>query len=558
MAEAHSIRSALRNLFQLINLEKREIRNLYIYAVFSGMIVLSLPLGIQAIINLLFGATISTSLIVLIGLVIVGVLLSGVLQIKQMRITERIQQRIFARLTFSYAYRIPKLSLPSIDKYYLPELVNRFFDTATLQKGLSKLLIDFPAASIQIFFGLLLLSFYHPVFIIFGIFLIAMVLTIFYLTSPHGFNTSIKESDYKYDVAHWLEEMSRSIKTFKFYQHTDLHLKNTDKLLNGYLVAREDHFSVLLFQYRIIIAFKVIVTAAMLIIGAVLFVNQQINLGQFIASEIIIISIISAIEKLIISLEVVYDVLTSLEKINKVLDTPQDSELENESTLDWKSKGVDIKIRNLSFGFSSGKEVLKNLNVDIKAGEKICINGFERSGKSTFLKVLTGMWPSFEGSIVFNHVPFKSISPENLYQQIGLFLGEDELFSDTLLQNITVGMPDVDFEELNKICDLVGLSDFIHSKSEGYNMYLDPQGKKLSHSIAQKVLMARCIYRKPSLMLMEDGWIGIEPEAKNRIIQYLTSKDAAFTLIAISNDEALAKHCDKVLMMKDGYLSQIN
>ncbi|MBU1759262.1 MAG: ABC transporter ATP-binding protein, partial [Bacteroidetes bacterium] len=166
MAAQPSLRSALIKLFQLINLEKREIQNLYIYAILSGTIVLSLPLGIQAIINLLFGVTISTSLVVLIIVVILGVLLSGVLQVKQMRITERIQQRVFARLTFAYAYRIPKLSLPSIDNYYLPELVNRFFDTASLQKGLSKLMIDFPAASIQIFFGLLLLSFYHPVFIV--------------------------------------------------------------------------------------------------------------------------------------------------------------------------------------------------------------------------------------------------------------------------------------------------------------------------------------------------------------------------------------------------------
>ena len=168
MAKQPTLRSAVKKFFNLINLEKKEIRNVYIYAIISGVIVLSLPLGIQAIINLMFGATISTSLIVLIIIVIVGVLFAGVLQIKQMRIIERIQQRIFTRLTFAYAYRIPKLSLPSIDNYYLPELVNRFFDTASLQKGLSKLLLDFPAATIQILFGLILLSLYHPVFIVFG------------------------------------------------------------------------------------------------------------------------------------------------------------------------------------------------------------------------------------------------------------------------------------------------------------------------------------------------------------------------------------------------------
>ena len=123
----YSIAEASRKLFRLINLEKDEITGVYIYATISGIIILSLPLGIQAIINLMFGGTVSTSLIVLIVFVVAGVLANGVLQIAQMRASERIQQRVFTRLTFAYAYRIPKLSLLSIDNYHLPELVNRFF-----------------------------------------------------------------------------------------------------------------------------------------------------------------------------------------------------------------------------------------------------------------------------------------------------------------------------------------------------------------------------------------------------------------------------------------------
>ena len=553
MAQQPSLRSAIKKLFSLINLEKREIRNVYIYAIVGGVIVLSLPLGIQAIINLMFGATISTSLIVLIVLVIIGVLFAGVLQIKQMRIIERIQQRIFTRLTFAYAYRIPKLSLQSIDNYYLPELVNRFFDTASLQKGLSKLLLDFPAATIQILFGLILLSLYHPVFIVFGFLLAILVIVIFYVTSPKGFSSSLRESDFKYDVAHWLEEISRSIKTFKFFQHTDLHLKRTDNLVNGYLDAREEHFSVLVFQYRIVIGFKVFITAAMLIIGAVLFVNQQINIGQFIATEIIILTITGAIEKLIVSLEVIYDVLTSLEKINKVLDKPQDSDKALVEVGNWKkTEGLDVKLKELNFGFVPNNDVLKNLNLHIKAGEKICIEGNEGSGKSSFLKLLTGMWPVYRGNLLFNDVPYKSMVPETLYHQVAMYFNEDELFSGTLLNNLTLGAKEVDFTELQFVCDLVGLTEFIASKQEGYAIKLDPQGKKLSYNIAQKILLARCIYKKPALMLLEDGWLGIDTKSKKRIIDYLTSKENKTTLIAISDDEEFASRCTRKIALQKG------
>ncbi|MET3115658.1 ATP-binding cassette subfamily B protein [Pedobacter sp. CG_S7] len=554
MAEKNSLKSTIKKLFQLVNLERFEIEKVYIYATLSGLIILSLPLGIQAIINLMFGSTISTSMVVLIALVIIGVLINGVLQIKQMRITERIQQRIFARLTFAYAYRIPKLSLPGIDEYYLPELVNRFFDTASLQKGLSKLLIDLPTASIQVLFGLIILSFYHPIFIVFGFFLLFLVIIIFFATSPKGFQTSIVESDYKYDVAHWLEEISRAIKTFKFYQQTDLHLKKTDKLLNGYLKAREDHFSILVFQYRIIIGFKVLITAGMLVIGAVLFVNQKINLGQFIAAEIIIITIINALEKLIVSLDVVYDVLTSLEKINKVLDKEQDSDADLLVPDNWEGKGMSIKIKNLNFFYNPKSKILKKINLEIKPGEKICIMGEEGSGKSTLLKLLSGMWPNFTGNLFFNDEHFKSILPEALYKHIAFYFSEDELFSGSLLENILVGTPNNNKEELKRVCELVGLSDFIAEKQDGFEMKLDTQGKKLSSNIAQKILLARCILRKPSLMLLEDGWLGLDNVDKQNIINYLTDLNQPFTMIAISNDEQFAARCSRVIKIENGHI----
>ncbi|MBC7913502.1 MAG: ABC transporter ATP-binding protein [Pyrinomonadaceae bacterium] len=551
--QEHSIAEAIKKLLRLVSLEREEITSVYIYSIMSGIILLSMPLGIQAIINLMFGGTFSTSLVVLIVFVVAGVLVNGILRIAQMRASERIQQRVFTRLTFAYAYRIPKLSLLSIDKYYLPELVNRFFDTASLQKGLSKLLIDFPAATIQILFGLILLSFYHPIFIAFGFLLAFSVILIFYLTSPRGFDTSIRESDYKYDVAHWLEEISRSITTFKFYQHTDLHLQKTDKLVSGYLNSRDAHFSVLLFQYRVIIAFKVLITATMLIIGSVLFINQLINLGQFIATEIIILTIINSVEKLIVSLEVVYDVLTSLEKINKVLEKPQDSEEGLISDKEWRSAGgIEVTLKDLTFAYEKSRPVLNNLNLNVASGEKICLQGPEGSGKTSLIKLLTATFDNFQGNILFNNTPVKSIKPEVFHKHISIFSSEAELFNGSLLENITVGSKDVDHKELNSICQMVGLAEFVASKQEGFGLKLDPQGQKLSYNISQKILLARCLFMKPQLLLLEDGWTGIDPESKSRVIDYLTSKTNPCTVVAVSNDEQFAGKCDRVIHMKDG------
>ncbi|TDG37762.1 ABC transporter ATP-binding protein [Pedobacter changchengzhani] len=557
MSENTSLKGAIKKLFNLINLEKSEIKNVYIYAVLNGAIILSLPLGIQAIINLMFGVNLSTSLVVMIALVIFGVLLNGIFQIKQMRVIEKLQQRIFTRLTFAYAYRIPKINLISIDKYYLPELVNRFFDTATLQKGLSKLLLDLPTATIQVLFGIVLLGFYHPIFVVFGITLLLVGIVIFYSSSSKGFTSSIEESDYKYKVAFWLEELARSIKTFKYHQQTDLHLKRTDDLVGGYLNSRNNHFSVLLLQYRVIIGFKVIVTAAMLVVGAFLFINQVINLGQFIATEIIIITIINAMEKLIISLEVVYDVLTALEKIDKVLEKPLDNDSDELITLEnWLPvDGLKVTATNLNFGFEDENLILKDINLSINAGEKVCIYGAQDSGKSTLIKLLTGLWQNYNGGLMINNIPVRNISPSVLHHEISFYLTDDELFTGTLIENITLGEKDIDFNELQKVIELVGLSDFVSRKRKGFETVLDSQGKKLSYNIVQKILLARCLYKKPSLLLLEDGWMYIDEESKNKIIAYLTSKSTNFTMIAVSNDPAFMAKCDKTFIMDGGKIN---
>ena len=164
-----SPKSPLSRILDLVKLEKAEIWSIYFYAILNGLILLSVPLGIQSIVGFVMGASFRASIYVLILLVVVAVLVSGLMQINQMKIIEKIQQRIFVRYAFAYADTIPRLDLKKADGIYLPELINRFFDTATLQKSLAKILLEIPTATIQICFGLILLSFYHPAFIIFSL-----------------------------------------------------------------------------------------------------------------------------------------------------------------------------------------------------------------------------------------------------------------------------------------------------------------------------------------------------------------------------------------------------
>lgn len=554
MADQHggATLNPIGRILRVLKLEKKEITAVYFYAILSGVVNLSLPLGIQSIISFVLGGSISTSLVILIILVCLGVLFNGLLSVNQMRLIEKVQQKLFVRYSFEYANRIPKLNLQSVDRYYLPELVNRFFDTISLQKGIAKLLLEIPAASIQIIFGTLLLSFYHPVFIVFSAVLILLVTIILYYTSPRGMATSLKESDYKYQVAGWLEELARVIRSFKFSKGTMLNLRKTDDLVTGYLGARTEHFRVLMFQYWTLIIFKLLITAAMLIVGSVLLINQQLNLGQFIAAEIVILLVINSVEKLITNLDKVYDVLTSVEKLGKITDQPVDDD--GKIMLPVKAEGVSIHVQNLKFSYDS-TPVLKDISFHIEPGQKVAIVGDDGSGKSTLLRVLSGAYVEYEGGILIDNVPLRNYHSDSLRQRTGILLSQQDIFHGTILENITMGNKEVSPNEVMLLSEKIGLKNFLEEQHSGFETMLDPVGKRLSRNIIQKILLLRALVHEPRLLLLEEPWTSLDDVHSSAIRDYLLA-DKACTILVATDDDAFIRKCDKVLYLRDGQLVQ--
>jgi ABC-type bacteriocin/lantibiotic exporter with double-glycine peptidase domain len=303
-----------------LELDKKDVSQIFFYAIFAGIVSLSLPLGIQAIVNFIQSGRVSASWIVLVFLVVIGVALVGILSLMQLRITENLQQKMFVRSSFEFASRLPKIEFKELYDYYPPELANRFFDTLTIQKGTSKLLVDFSAAILQIIFGVVLLSLYHPFFMVFGVLLIVVLYVIFKFSYQKGTQTSLKTSKNKYKTAGWLQEIARNNFSFRNELNYDFALEKNNSIIKDYLYSRENHFNVIKRQFTHLIVFKVLITASLLIIGGYLVLSQEMNIGQFVAAEIIILLVINSVEKIILGLETFYDVLTAVEKIGQVTD----------------------------------------------------------------------------------------------------------------------------------------------------------------------------------------------------------------------------------------------
>lgn len=529
----------------LLKPDSKDISDIYLFAIIGGLLSLGLPLGIQAIINFIQAGKVSTSWFLLVGLVVSAIGFSGYMNIAQLRITENLQQRIFTRSALEFATRIPKIQLRELLLRYAPEWTNRFFDTLTIQKGISKLLIDFTAASLQILFGLILLSFYHPFFIIFGFALLLLLILIFRMTAKRGFVTSLDESKYKYKVANWLEEVARNRLTFKHLGNNGILLKRSDTYLQGYLKSRDAHFKVLVQQYKYLIGFKMLIALALLIIGGLLVLSQQMNIGQFVAAEIIIVLVLNSVEKLIVSLEMVYDVLTAIEKIGEITDLPLDSE---EGIELQKVPALAIEVSELEYQTSwSQTPLLANLSCRFEAGKFYHIQDFEGNKAQGLFLMITAMALPNKGQVLINGIPTSNLNVDTLRTQIASLSHHDQLIYGTVLENITMGR-NFDISQVMELAAAIGLDHKVLALTDAYQTVLNPEASTLDRQLVTLVLLCRALVSNPAVILWDTHTHYLSNTTLESVLKYLTDAYKGTLLLASIDEHNLSLNHEKLIL----------
>jgi len=542
--------SPVQRFIFLVQSFRKEISQLYFYAFLNGLAGLSLPLGMQAIIQFLLAGQISTSLVLLVALVVVGLFLGGWMQILQLTVSEHIQQQIFARGAFDISFRIPRIRLEKLAGKYFPELMNQFFDIVGIQKGLAKVLIDFTTASLQVILGLILLSIYHPFFIAFSLILIVVLYFLFKFTSPQGMKSSLIESKYKYRVANWLKEMARSMATFKLAGNTGFPQKKMDYEVDRYLEARIRHFQVLKVQYWSMVLLKVLIALALLLMGSYLVIDQQLNLGQFVAAELIILLVLNAVEKILLNMDTIYDLLTSLEKVGTITDLELEAPRGDLVPVTGNNIPISVKFEQISFQYENNKSPsLKNLALEVKAGEKLAITGSSGGGKSTLLKLLSGIYQVQTGHITLNGLAINRIDHVALHRWVGQCMNSESIFHGSIFENLDLGRG-LSTAQIQEAASMVYLDNYLSNFPDGLDTVLQSDGAPLSRTIAKRIILARSLACKPALLLYEDIFTELPLEEKSALYQLLVQ--GPWTLIAFTNDEHLVKLIDRKIGLHNG------
>lgn len=537
----HHAHGGVARLTKLLRLEREDLFSVLVYAIFIGLTTLAVPVAVQAVVNTVaFGVLIQP--LVVLTLIVLGCLaFNGLLRAMQAKVVERLQERLFVRAATEMAYRLPRMKIDAFDRVYAPEKVNRFFDVMTAQKAAAALLIDGSLLVLQAFVGLVLLGFYHPFLLAFDFVLIVAVALIVLVLGRRAIPTSLDESSAKYELVAWLEDVARSPIAFRMNQNAAL--DGADDLARRYLDRRRRHFAIVFRQIVASVTLQAAASATLLAIGGFLVIEGQLSIGQLVAAELVVTSIVAGVAKLGKHLESYYDLRTALEKIGSVTDL----ELEpNAAVRTLEARGpATLELSEVRFGHASRPPLFEGLTLSVFPGEKVAITGAHGAGKSTIADLAFGLRAPARGAILLDGVDVRELGPEELRRHVAL-VRDVEIFEGTVYDNVALWRKDVAPQDVHEALAAVGLSKTVARLSSGVATRLLTGGNPLSLGQAQRLMLARALAGKPRFLVIDGLLDGLEGELLDELERCLASVcDGKTTLLVLTSLESVAAWCDR-------------
>lgn len=542
----HSV-SPVRRYLAIIRPETPEIFAITSFSIVTGLLYLALPLAVNAFVsNLSFGnqAAPFIQALLFLGLALFGALaLSAVIRALQVYAAEVIKRRLFVRLMADLTHRLSHVKGLSLQGAHAPELVNRFLDIVSLQSATERLLMSGIPVVLGVVIGTIVLGLYHPTLFAFAIGL-WMALGLAVLAGRGAVGAAVDESRLKYEAVGWLEELARTPTLFKSAGGYALAEQRSDLIARRYLGARKRFFFILMRQIGTFLLLEIFATAALLIVGGWLVLDQQLTLGQLVASELIVTSITYSISKLGNLFDSWYSGLAAIDKISHLTDL--ETERIDGDGVESRGQGMTVECRDVHFAYPSGRAVLKGLNLSLRPSECVALWGLHGRGSSTVLNVLFGLMPPDRGAVTLDGLDIRHWNLERLRARTCLIRGAD-LVAGSILENVRLGRDDIGLDAVSRALEDVGLLEDVLSMPDGVHTQLISGGLPLSSRERLRVLVARAIVLNPDLLLLDDVLDGIDPDTLNELFAVLLDRKRGWTVLVATRDPSVAEQCHRYI-----------
>ncbi len=538
----------LERLQQLADLERTDITTLLAYGVGIGLMSLATPIAMQALVNTIAFGALFQPLLVLTLILLVLTVFSNTMAALQFYVVEMLQRRIFVRYFKTAAERLQQVDHTTHDHHFLPELCNRFFDVVTLQKTSSVLLLETLGYVLQTLIGMVLLAFYHPVLLAFDMFLIASLMFILFYLGKQGISTAIEQSKAKYAAAAWLENIATYRLLAKSAQNRIFLQQQTDQIAIHYLEACTRHFRILSRQNIGALSLHALANTSLLGLGGWMVIERQLSLGQLIAAELVVNTMIYGMTRLGKTLDNFYEMCTSIDKVGHLLDLPQESLSGEVDT--HGSEGFKVELHHVSVPLNPQMDFLQPINLVIDPGERVVFSRGAEQG--TILDLLFGLRTPSTGFLLLNKQNMRDLRLGQLRDSMTL-VRDAEILEASIADNLRMGR-DIDLNYLRRVLTQVGLDETVSSLPQGFSTCMTLSGIPLNKEQCLRLTLARAILTRPRLMMLDGVLDRLDEQTLPNIIECLFDADAPWTLILTSQLPEVIQRCNRHLQIKDGYI----
>lgn len=292
-------------------------------------------------------------------------------------------------------------------------------------------------------------------------------------------------------------------------------------------------------------------TIAILYVGVMLVIENKLTIGQLIAFQMFSGQFSAPMLRLVGLWNEFQQTLLAVDRIGDILNSPLEMQSGNAITLSHVEG--NIKVDNLSFRYNvDAPMVLNNINLEIKAGEKIGFVGRSGSGKSTIAKLIQRLYYTTEGTIYIDGIDIRNIDPVWLRTNIGIVLQENYLFSGTIKDNISLPRPNMPMEGIVQAAQIAGAHEFISKMPRGYDTEVGERGSSLSGGQKQRIAIARALISNPRILIFDEATSALDYESERIIRDNMAMISKGRTTIIIAHRLSTIKDCDKIVCFDNG------
>ncbi|MGN0666364.1 MAG: ABC transporter ATP-binding protein [Huintestinicola sp.] len=353
------------------------------------------------------------------------------------------------------------------------------------------------------------------------------------------------------------EENISGNRVIKAFAREDYEINKFEKQNTDYSAANKEASLMWLKYYPYIEITAQALMVVQLLAGGIFVINGRISVGEYTAFSGLIWTMSNPMRMLG---SIVNDLQRFMASANKIIEVyysrPMIVDRADAADMPERFKG-SVEFKDVSFRYSSGAEVLRNISFRIEPSETVAIMGATGSGKTTLINLISRMYDATSGMVMVDGCDVRMLKLNQLRGNIGVAAQDVLLFSDTIDGNIAFGRSSMSDDEVRKYASLAAADGFIRKTSDGYDTIIGERGVGLSGGQKQRISLARALAVRPSILILDDTTSAVDMETEKYIQNSLKNLDFPCTKIIIAQRISSTKDADKIIILKDGEIQDI-